>query len=49
MAKKKILKGEKFSINNITTKRPEGGKSPVNWKKIIGKKSKKNYFIDDFI
>ncbi len=49
VAKKKILKGEKFSINNITTKRPEGGISPVNWKKIIGKKSKKNYFIDDFI
>lgn len=49
VAQKNILKGEKFSINNITTKRPEGGISPVKWKKIIGKKSKKNYFVDDFI
>ena len=49
VAKKNIQKGEKFSTNNITTKRPEGGLSPTNWTKILGKKSKKNYFIDDFI
>ena len=49
VAKKNIKKGEKFNTHNITTKRPEGGISPVNWRKIIGKKSKKNYLIDDFI
>ena len=49
IAKKRIIKGQKFSINNITTKRPEGGLSPIKWKKILGKISKKNYLIDDFI
>ena len=49
VAKKNIHKGETFNVNNITTKRPEGGISPIKWKKIIGKKSKKNYFVDDFI
>lgn len=49
VAKEHISKGEKFSIYNITTKRPGTGISPMNWKKILNKKSSKNFKIDDFI
>ena len=49
MAKKNIKKGEKFTIENITTKRPAKGVSPMNFYNLIGKKSKKNFFEDDLI
>ncbi len=49
VASKKIIKGEKFSVNNITLKRPALGLSPKSWNKLIGKKSKKNYKEDEFI
>ena len=42
VAKQNISKGEKFSISNITTKRPGNGISPIYWEKILGKVSKKN-------
>ncbi len=48
-AKKNILKGERFSSKNITCKRPEGGLSPMLWKRVIGKRSKFNFKIDEFI
>lgn len=46
VAKIDIKKGEKFSTSNITTKRPGNGISPLNWVKIIGKKSKNNIKAD---
>ena len=49
VAKKKIKKGEKFTKENITTKRPAGGLSPINWKKVIGRKAMRNFNYDDFI
>jgi len=49
VAKLNIKKGEKFSENNTTCKRPEGGISPIEWNKIIGKRSKKNFKADEFI
>lgn len=49
VAKKKIKKGELFSNENITFKRPAGGKSPMNYWKIINTKSKKNYSEEDLI
>ena len=49
VAKRKIQKGEKFSENNLTTKRPAKGMSPMKWKNIIGKKSKKIFKKDDYI
>ena len=49
VAIKKIRKGEIFSKKNIFAKRPATGLSPMNYYKIIGKKSKKNYDIDDLI
>jgi len=49
VAAKDIKIGEEFSIDNITTKRPGNGISPMEWNNIIGKKSTKNYNIDDLI
>lgn len=49
VARELIKIGEKFTIKNITTKRPGTGISPMKWKSIIGKKSKYNYQKDEII
>lgn len=46
VAKIEIKKGDIFSNFNITTKRPRNGISPIFWNKIINKKSKYNYKVD---
>lgn len=46
---KKIKKGDKFTISNLSVKRPGTGISPVFWDKLIGKKAKKNYQSDKLI
>ena len=43
VAKKNILLGEKFDNKNLDTKRPFNGICASKWKKIIGRKSKRNY------
>ena len=40
---KNIKKGQKFSLENISAKRPGNGISPMNILKILGKKSKRNF------
>ena len=49
VAKKKIRIGEIFTANNITTKRPGNGMSPMLWDKLLGKRSKKIYLKDQKI
>ena len=49
VAKKNIKRGEIFSEFNTTCKRPEGGISPIYWNRVIGKKSKREFRVDDFI
>ena len=49
VAKRNIKKGEIFSEFNTTCKRPEGGISPIYWNSVMGKKSKRQFRIDDFI
>jgi len=49
VAKRKIKKGEIFSEENITVKRPALGISPMRWDEIIGETAKKNYEEDDLI
>ncbi len=49
VAAKEIQKGEIFTINNITTKRPGTGLSPMDWDHVIGKTAKKSFSIDEFI
>jgi len=48
-AKKKIIKGDRFSWENITLKRPGSGLHPSKFKKLLGKKSSHNYKIDQLI
>ena len=49
VAKKPIKKGEPFSEDNLTVKRPGTGISPIEWDRLIGYRSNKAYSIDDFI
>ena len=49
VAKKNIDKGELFSLGNITSKRPGTGMSPMKIKKLLGKKSKKKYLVNQMI
>ena len=49
VAKRNITKGEIFTENNLTTKRPGTGISPVFWHKYINKRSKRNYKVDQLI
>jgi len=49
VAKKSIKKGELFSEENLTVKRPGTGISPMEWFELVGQKSKQNYQPDDLI
>lgn len=49
VAKKSILAGEIFSEDNLTTKRPGDGVSPMKWNELIGKRSKHSYEEDELI
>lgn len=48
-AKKSIKKGDLFTENNIMLKRPGNGICPSMYEKIMGKKAKKSFKIDDQI
>ena len=48
-AKKKIMRGEKCTINNLDIKRPEIGLKPKMFFSILNKKSKKKYLKDQKI
>ena len=49
VAKKNIKKGEAFTEENITVKRPGKGISPTRWDEIINKKARKQFLEDEFI
>ena len=49
VAAKKIVKGESFTIENLTVKRPGTGISPMQWDEVIGKTAKKDFEEDDLI
>jgi N,N'-diacetyllegionaminate synthase len=49
VASRFIKKGEFFTTENLTVKRPGSGISPMLWDEIVGKKSKKNYDPDNLI
>ena len=49
IAKAKIKKGEIFTEENLTTKRPGNGISPMNWYKILGKRAERDFDIDELI
>ena len=49
VAKTKINKGDILNENNLTTKRPGRGISPMKWDKILNTKALKDYKEDDLI
>lgn len=44
-----IKKGEKFTEENLTTKRPGNGISPMKWDEVIGLMADKDYKSDEMI
>lgn len=44
-----IKKGDTFTEDNLTIKRPGTGLSPKMWDKILGKKAKRDYYIDEMV
>lgn len=49
VARCNIIKGEKFTESNLTTKRPGTGISPMAWNDIIGKKAERDFKEDELI
>ena len=49
VAKKNIKKGEIIKYSMLTAKRPANGLSPISFIRLKGKKSKKNYKINELI
>lgn len=49
VAAKNIKAGERFCAENLTTKRPGSGISPMLWNEVIGKKAKRNFYEDELI
>jgi len=49
VARSNIKKGDIFSKDNLTFKRPANGMSPMKFWTLIGRKSKRDYLRDDLI
>ena len=49
VAKRDIKRGEEFTEENITCKRPGNGISPMNWYKVLGTKAESNFKEDELI
>lgn len=49
VAKTNIKKGEAFSEQNLTVKRPGNGVNPMLWDNVLGKKAKRNFKEDELI
>ena len=49
VAKRYIKKGEIFTEENLTTKRPGNGLSPMQWDKVIGSVAQKDYVEDEML
>ena len=49
VAKTNIKKGEAFSEQNLTVKRPGNGVNPMLWDEVLGKKAKRDFNEDELI
>jgi N,N'-diacetyllegionaminate synthase len=49
MASRGIRKGEVFSVENITAKRPGTGISPMRWDEVIGRTAPREFSADELI
>jgi N-acetylneuraminate synthase len=49
VAAREIKKGERFTQENLTCKRPGGGASPLRYWEVLGKKATRNYRQDEVV
>ena len=49
IAARDIKKGEVFTEENLTTKRPGNGISPMKWNEVIGAKATRDFCEDELI
>lgn len=49
VANKAIRKGDIFTVENITTKRPGNGISPMRWKEVLGQTAIRDFEEDELI
>lgn len=49
VASREINAGTIFTTENLTTKRPGNGISPMRWDEFLGKKAKRSYAVDELI
>lgn len=49
VAKSSIRKGEMFTEDNITVKRPGSGISPMHWYEVLGKTAERDYEEDEIL
>ena len=49
VAKCKIQKGETFTEENLTVKRPGTGISPMKWYDVLGTQAERDYEADEII
>ena len=49
VAKCRIKKGERFSEENLTVKRPGTGISPMRWPELMGQTADRDYAEDELI
>lgn len=49
VAAKNIKKGEVLTIDNLTTKRPGTGISPMRWNEVLGSKAIRDFVEDEVI
>lgn len=49
VARRAIKAGEPYSPDNITTKRPGNGISPMQWDEVIGRKAPRDFAVDELI
>lgn len=49
VARREIREGEVFTEENITTKRPGSGISPMKWYEVIGKRAERDFQKDELV
>ena len=49
VARRNLVKGEIFTEDNLTVKRPGNGISPMKWFEVLGTKAERDFFEDELI
>ena len=49
MASRAIEAGERYTVDNISTKRPGTGISPMRWDEVIGRFAPRDFSMDELI